>query len=873
MATGDKRVKVDALKAVYNHVNGEMDDLKSALSCTGIIDVNLKRDTTTAGNVTIEWDEDVAAYHIYGRCTSSSSFSVYNDSVLPAGMIPDGDYSICMEFVRGKSYHSDVYLNAVIGSSKTPSYGTPVPLHIDSDYSAPVKFQIVAVPNIDIDTYVRIRVEKQYSILQYKAKDFDWHKGFIGQAAQGCIDESSPNFWYSDFVRLPLNRYIERVGVLSNTGISSVYQIAFYDKDYAFLTGRRSESIVTVPANVVIPTGAVYYRVTCKDEYKETCEITFYLNQHGMDVFAAGVLDKINTVRITAPIDWIAGIALENDGTEVEAANYSSTDLIELPDERAQNAEIRCWTWDGNTYASAVFYDSTGNVVGYIKTSAPNRYLPVTIPTTAKFVRLCVGQSNIDKVDFRIKADRIDYQSSILHDTRQRLNTVKDWEETNEPVIEDLTEWMANSEKAMNLLPDFDLTGYNGVSFTKVEKGRFHVKGTVTNFSNYNIAGSTTTLPSGLKKGGRYYLRYFTNFESIAAKVLTYKGGAESVIINTSKSTEFDVPNDIDGLIVRITVNHVTPPLKGSWFEIALFDTAKDCSEAREYKPLPPPMFTIIDDDGRVKFKTWMLPIIKDLHVPITSAVVTLWAETREWTDRYTQAQQDYANGKITSDELAAIKAVYDSCYAKVDETEPPYIHDDAWGQRYMNWNEIRECQEAGAEIVSHTYAHREGNPSFSEQLMQHEYQMSKNMLMAHGVYTESLVFSKGSGWLPINRRAGARAFKYGFDCPNSDGTIGHHNNFVGDDPHRIHRWNFSTDFFTKSESEIFADLDALMNSRTGWMVWMMHTSDAGFGQEKADVIRHTLEHAIEIGLPVVTTYDGAKEYFGTAYPQLDVFP
>ena len=702
--------------------------------------------------------------------------------------------------------------------------------------------------------HVEMDVVKQVFI------DYKWDVGFVGVIAEGCTDKSSPNYLYSEYRRLPDERCLESIGILSNTTMNTVYQIAFYDKDYAFISGYKSSAFHTEPINVDIPDKAVYYRLTCEAERIDEFEVYFFLQKDHSDFDDSFYVDEYHTVIIKSALEWQNGKAiLMSDGTEVSNTRYSSSDYVTLPELESHNAEYVCVQFKNNRYCSIAFYDAEKGFIRASKNLGYRRFNAVTIPTNAAYVRFCTGNNYLDYAELVLKAN-----------TDKNISEDKKSSDINDSFPNRITD----SEIAKDLLPEVTLASVGGdVTITKVEKGRYNVSGTTSDIVNCDIVHSINEIPFYFQKGGTYYLRYFTNFDSIKAKVLTYKDGIETKILEAANSSEFRIPDDAEGIVIRVTINHVTPPLNGSWFEIALFDAAKDCSDARKYKPLPPPMLTIIDDDGRIKFMEYLLPIVKELNVPITSANVTLWTEAREWSDKYIQAQQDKADGIITSEELAEIENKYLDIMAYLDATDVGWSHEASWAKKYMNWAEIRECQEAGAEIVSHTYAHREGDPSYSESLIQNEYQMSKNLLMSHGIYTDVVVYSKGSGWLPSVRRAGAKVFNYGIDCPNVEGTIGHHNNYVGDDPHRIHRYIFNSDFLEKGEEAIFEELDSLAASRTGWMIWMVHTSDRDWSQTKADVIRHALEHAIEIGLPVVTTAAGAREYYGTAYPQLDIYP
>ena len=426
---------------------------------------------------------------------------------------------------------------------------------------------------------------------------------------------------------------------------------------------------------------------------------------------------------------------------------------------------------------------------------------------------------------------------------------------------------------AEDLLPETEGRILHGLTFTKLDKGHFVVNGSESSFVNFDLYSNKGNLPDGVAAGGKYFLRYFTDNRVFAARVYWYDTqGNETRLLETTNSIEFALPEEAVGMVIRIYCWNVVD-CRNVHFEVALFDLAKDCTEAKTYRWLPRPMLTIIDDDGRVGFMTDLLPIIEELNSPITSANTTMRTELREATERYLQAKKDYQEGKISKKELDSTKKEFDRIRKFLGVTS----ESEDFGLRYMSWNEIVLCQARGAEIVSHTYAHRiaDGNGSIPKTQIQYEYQLSKNALAAHGIYSETVVYNNGAGWNGTVREAAAKVFKFGIDCPSQDlnsGIPGHDVNYVTGDPHRIIRYNAMTDFDGMNGEKMKAFLYSLATGKTGWAVWMIHTSDPAWNHEKAEIIRDCIVYAQEIGLPVVTVWYGTTEYFDTSYPQLGIY-
>ncbi len=220
-------------------------------------------------------------------------------------------------------------------------------------------------------------------------------------------------------------------------------------------------------------------------------------------------------------------------------------------------------------------------------------------------------------------------------------------------------------------------------------------------------------------------------------------------------------------------------------------------------------MLTIIDDDGYKKFKKFLLPIIQSKNVPIASAVVT----------------------------------------ARVNGEVPEYT------DFIMNWDDILECESWGAEIISHSHTHLTSKyvaDMTYEQIVEN-YQRSKDLLAEHGINSEGFVYCGASATLEKCQKACQEVFNYGI----SNGQ--NKTNYAGEtNRYKIKRYTVNPD---KSSDELKAMIDALLSDNTGWMVWMVHTSDAGFQQGFADILSEVIDYALESGIEIVTTQKGVESY------------
>ncbi len=415
-----------------------------------------------------------------------------------------------------------------------------------------------------------------------------------------------------------------------------------------------------------------------------------------------------------------------------------------------------------------------------------------------------------------------------------------------------------------DLLPEKGTETVSGITFTLIEKGHYIVSGTAEEDNKWiDIVFSLTEMPEGFKAGGTYFLRYFADDPRMVACVYTYDSAQnETRIVSTQDmdnlSTDFTIPPDAVGLAVRLKNYYADYTYLNSHLEIAVFDVnSPRINEIRSYQWAPRPMLTIIDDDGNIGFMRDLLPIIESKNTTISSSVPALYPALREITEQYLDAQKKLEQGSITEADLYAVKEKFDMLRAQVGRSDYP----EDFFMNTMNWAEVLECREKGADILCHTYTHMINQHELSEEQLQRQYKQAQAIFEHHGIPSDVLVYAGDTGSHPNVRRACSRVFDYGIY--SSSDRINH----VGDDPYDIKRFGIGPDQeITWDMDNIKEHLDTLAMSKTGWMVWTIHTSDATWTSQNAEIIAAVIDYAQSLHLPVVSALCGAKAYYGNVH-------
>lgn len=238
---------------------------------------------------------------------------------------------------------------------------------------------------------------------------------------------------------------------------------------------------------------------------------------------------------------------------------------------------------------------------------------------------------------------------------------------------------------------------------------------------------------------------------------------------------------------------------------------------------IPPKMITLIDDDGADGFYNYLMPLAKELHIPISSCNVGIYA----------------TNGLIG----------------------------------HMQWDKLIECANSGMEICSHsnkdiggkTYPiiDENGNQVMSDEEVLEDLYVSRNLMRTHGMNSDMLVYPNSSDHFEkiadIARLAG---YKYGIGYTLENPRIYKRGEF---DPYYLTRYDL--DYSLLDESRLIGIVERMDNRTTGWMLLKMHTSFIDWNEPaKAETmvnnLRTMIQYAISHGSKFVTAEAGYNAYY-----------
>ena len=331
------------------------------------------------------------------------------------------------------------------------------------------------------------------------------------------------------------------------------------------------------------------------------------------------------------------------------------------------------------------------------------------------------------------------------------------------------------------------------------------VNGTPATSLYYRIFQDENALFENMNIGEEYYFKStFNKHDGYGVELAFWDGSEWNTVFGGNENGTFTIPNNAKGMRLRLAFTRYGT-FNNELLHLEMFSIYSNryVFEKLGYieNITPPPILTIIDDDSHNGFYRYVLQIIKDKKVPITSAVVTGWV----------------GEGNT------------------------------------MTWNEISECHSYGAELLSHSHSHltNEEWNALSIREIQYDYQRSKNLLNEHGIQLDTLIFTGSSGFNEKCIKACKNVFKNGFRA----GT--QRTNYFRDiDRYGINRWNVSCDNLEDCKTMI----DSIYEQGTGWMVWMIHTS-YNFTQANADILSSAIDYAISKGIEIVTVERGIRMY------------
>jgi len=356
----------------------------------------------------------------------------------------------------------------------------------------------------------------------------------------------------------------------------------------------------------------------------------------------------------------------------------------------------------------------------------------------------------------------------------------------------------------------------NGITLTPNSVGKYTINGTATTGKAFGfpIYYSINTLPTGIRKGHTY--RIGGDFPlGINMQVRSYDGTSWTALgaVSRTNTKEITIPEDAVGLHILLNIN-VGYTFDNAEIETEMISTASvkyvyDLMQSYHEVETPPPMLTIIDDDGYKAFERLLLPIIKEKKIPIASAVPI---------------------EEIT--------------------TKPDKV---------MSWEQIENCALVGAEILSHTYGNigREDVESNNMTVREiaYDYRLAQTHLRQHGIKAEGLVYVGDSSNYEPCVEACKQVYSYGFKADSGNKTA--INEYGSTNRYGILR-NGATGY---SYEELTAMIDELVEKGTGWLVWMLHTSTNTYDETQVGYLEQAIDYAMEKGIQIVTTEYGVRTY------------
>ena len=239
------------------------------------------------------------------------------------------------------------------------------------------------------------------------------------------------------------------------------------------------------------------------------------------------------------------------------------------------------------------------------------------------------------------------------------------------------------------------------------ENGIWHIYGKTDGAGYISLSGGVNTIPAWMKSGDMLYV----SLNSDSSVVLVFRGFTKDIpdgvtMLSVHDSAVYKVP-DLDaftGIDVRLQV----PSDSGD------IDVTVTPSVSRKLPYYGQPCLTLIDDDGDIHFLKDVLPLCEELGISISTAVTTM---------------------RIGSD------------------------------SRWMDWEEIQECQSRGAEVLCHTYSHP--TPAelkkWSDQDISDRLTIARDSMQSRGLDSGNiLVYSSSTGYEERMRKTAESIFRAG---------------------------------------------------------------------------------------------------------------
>lgn len=383
----------------------------------------------------------------------------------------------------------------------------------------------------------------------------------------------------------------------------------------------------------------------------------------------------------------------------------------------------------------------------------------------------------------------------------------------------------------------------------------------------------------------------------------------ERQVLSTSDTATFTVPDGAE--YFRIVIPHkTTSDLRNSKYMILAGTTtivtyvpyltavdriARDSIATIESRFVtPPPMLTIIDDDGHLDYKNYLLPFCKEVNAPISTAVTPLRFGGQSGVGRYMTAEEikecmvegaevichtythtadnadikhigvqdgTYVNSTTFNDEQGVVVTGSTEIVYHDITTDKYYTYS---GTAYSEINNvtitnIQKLIDVYVDVSG--YYDGNGSPCYStkndyyiDKLAKY-YTIARNILYQYGfIDANILVYNNDTGYETISHEAAKRVFRCGFDINGA-----RINRYGSIDRNQVHRYNTDAADINRYKTLI----DSLATNG-GWMVWCIHTTGTQWRNDRESflaTLKEAIEYAHSKNIAIVTASYGCSAY------------
>ena len=494
----------------------------------------------------------------------------------------------------------------------------------------------------------------------------------------------------SDFI--PFTDGYVTVRDFTNYDAYYVHRVYFYNASKEFIE-RKVSNTGAIKFSTSTPTGTAYIRICMPHTSLENQQYSIEEGQKPLDDYepyytAYDKEARINAERNGAKIseirtesgknlfNWetLKSNVLLNTSTGVEEFSVANDSSDYIPVNSAK-VTIRDFVNAGGAYVYRMYFYTSAKefIERKVSNSGATQYT-FTCPNNTAYIRISIPHANI--VTARIV---IVEGEGIIINNYVPFFTAYDGsarETVNKINTDAVTESNCNLYNWTTTKQNILLNGSTGVEeYSAVNDSSDYIPFTASN----------GTVKDFVNAGGVYVYRvyFYTSAKEFIERKVSSTGAAQFA---------FACPQNT--AYIRVCIPHADPSthkymvLVGSNYTIKKYVPYYSASDevARHCFTKPAPMLTIIDDDGHEDYKTYLLPFCKSVNTPIATAITTL------------------------------------------------RVGGQSGVGRYMTWEEIIECIEAGAEAICHTYTHTPDNADV------------RKTAVVDGTYVNSTTFNDENG-------------------------------------------------------------------------------------------------------------------------------